>query len=145
MTTSVPEAAGSFTDAPDVSDRSLGELVGNVANDLSTLMRQEIDLAKAELRQEVSKAGQAGGMFAGAGIAGLMILIFLSVALWWGLSNVMDGGWAGLIVAAIWAAIAAVLFVVARNRLRQVRGLPLTAETAKEIPTAVKPNTGGYR
>jgi ABC-type multidrug transport system fused ATPase/permease subunit len=145
MTTSIPDATRGMTDPSDVGNRSFAELVTNVTDDLSTLMRQEIELAKAELRQEASKAGQAGGMFAGAGVAALMILIFLSVALWWGLSNVMDGSWAALIVALIWAAVAAVLVVVARGRLRQLRGLPRTTETAKEIPAAVKPNPGDYR
>lgn len=131
--------------APDVSQRSMGELMGQVTQDLSTLVRQEVALAKSELREETGRAGRAAGMFGGAGVAGLMLVSFLSVALWWGLSNVMDGGWAALIVAAIWAVIAAVLAAAGRARLRQVRGLSRTAETVKKIPEAMKPELGGYQ
>ena len=122
----------------DVSRSSLGELLGDVTRDLSTLMRQEVELAKAELRQEASKAGQAVGMFAGAALAGYMVLLFLSVALWWGLANVMDQGWAALIVAALWAVIGVVLYSVARSRAREVRGLRQTAETVREVPDAIR-------
>ena len=126
----------------DVSERSFGELMGEVTQDLSTLMRQELELAKAELSQETTQAGKAGGMFAGAGVAGHMVLLFLSIAVWWGLSNVMDGGWAALIVAAVWAVVAAVLFASARSRWSQVRGLKRTVETVKQIPGAMRPDGG---
>lgn len=120
------------------SQASVGQLLGEVTRDFSTLMRQEVDLAKAELREEARAAGKVTGMFAGAGIAGLLTLLFLSYALWWGLSNVMDQGWAALIVAAIWAVIGAVLFARARRQMPQLRPLPRTAQTAREIPNAAK-------
>jgi hypothetical protein len=126
----------------DPSQRSLGELMGEVTRDLSTLMRQEVDLAKAELREEAARAGRAGGLFGGAGLAGYMVLLFLSFALWWALSNVMDQGWAALIVAGVWAVVGAVLYPMARRQLREVRGLPRTAETVKDIPEALKPDRG---
>jgi len=130
---------------PDVSQRSIGELMGRVSSDLSVLMRQEVELAKAELRDDTARAGRAAGMFAGAGVAALLLLIFLSVSGWWGLSKVMDASWAALIVAAIWAIIAGVLFAAARARARQLRGMPRTTETVKRIPDAVKPDQGAYR
>ena len=145
MSTAIPDASRGMTGQPDVSQSSFGELMGEVTQDLSTLMRQEMDLAKAELRDEATKTGKAGGMFAGASIAAHLVLIFLSIGLWWGLSNIMDGSWAALIVAGIWAVIAAALTVVARTRMKQVRGLPRTTETVKEIPDAVKPDQGAYR
>jgi hypothetical protein len=126
----------------DPSQHSFGELMGNVTHDLSTLLRQEVELAKAELRQEASRLGKAGGMFGGAALAGYMVLLFLSFALWWGLSNLMDQGWAALIVAVVWAVIAAVLVPMARAQLRQVRGLPRTTETIKDIPDALKVDRG---
>jgi hypothetical protein len=131
--------------AIDPSEHSFGELMGNVTRDLSALVRQEVELAKAELRQDAGKLGRAGGMFGGAAIAGYMVLLFLSLALWWGLSNVMDQGWAALIVAVVWAAVAAVLVPMARAQLRQVRGLPQTTETVKEIPDALKVDRGERR
>src|SRR2546421_5470342 len=135
MTTPSRERAAN---GADVSQASIGDLLGEVTRDLSTLMRQEVELAKAELRQEATKAGKAAGMFGGAGFAGYMVALFLSIAGWWGLANVMDQGWAALIVAAIWAVVGVVLFVVARARVRQIRGLPQTAQTVREVPDALK-------
>ncbi len=123
----------------DVSNVSVGELVGHVAQDLSTLMRQELDLAKAEVKQEVTKTGKAAGMMGAAGFAGYMVLLFASIAAWWGLANVMDQGWAALIVTGIWAVIGTVLFVVGRRRLKEVNPKPeRTIETVKELPDALK-------
>ena len=64
----------------DVGAASVGELIGEVSQDLSTLMRQELALAKAEIKQEAVKAGRAAGMFGGAGFAGYMVLLFASIA-----------------------------------------------------------------
>jgi hypothetical protein len=124
---------------PDISNASVGELVGHVAQDLSTLMRQELELAKAEVKQEITKTGKAAGMFGAAGFAGYMVLLFASIALWWGLSNVMDQGWAALIVTGIWAIIGAVAFVVGRRQIKAVNPKPeQTIETVKEVPDALK-------
>lgn len=118
---------------------SVGELLGDVARDLSTLVRQELELAKAELRQEGAKAGRAAGSLAGAGVAGHLVLLFLSVALWAGLTNVMDGGWAALIVAALWAVIGAILYSTGRRQLRRVDPTPQqTVETLREVPDALR-------
>ncbi|MBX6355948.1 MAG: phage holin family protein [Micromonosporaceae bacterium] len=124
-----------------VSQASLPELLSEITRDMSRLVRQEMDLAKAELRQQAKRTGQAAGVVGGTGFAGYMLLLFLSIALWWALSNQMDQGWAALIVAGVWAVIAAVLFLMTRRRLRQVRGaggLRQTAETVREVPGAVK-------
>jgi hypothetical protein len=125
--------------AQDIDQASVGELIGHVAQDLSQLMRQELDLAKAEVKQEAVKTGKAAGMLGAAGFAGYMVLLFASIAAWWGLSNVMDQGWAALIVTAIWAVIGGVLFVMGRRRMKQVNPTPeQTVETVKEIPDALK-------
>jgi Putative Actinobacterial Holin-X, holin superfamily III len=126
---------------PDVEGTSVGQLIGEVTKDLSTLMRQELDLAKAELKVEAKKAGQGAGMFGAAGFAGYMVLLFLSLALMWGLSNVMDTGWAGLIVAALWAVIGAVAFVMGRARFKQLNPKPeRTVDTLQQVPGALKPH-----
>jgi Na+/melibiose symporter-like transporter len=126
---------------PDVENpRSLGELVGEIAADLSTLMRQEVELAKAEITQSAKRAGKGAGMYGGAGLAGHMVLLFLSIALWWALGDSMGHGWSALIVAVIWAIIGAILFVVGRKEFAEVRGLDRTAETVKKIPNAIKGN-----
>ncbi|MFK4245659.1 phage holin family protein [Micromonospora chokoriensis] len=118
---------------------SVGELLGDVTRDMSTLVRKEVELAKAELREEVSQAGKAGGMLGGAGVAGFLAVLFVSYAVWWGLSNVMDQGWAALIVAIIWAAVAGGLFLNARTQLKRARAvLPRTKQTARELPDALR-------
>jgi len=124
---------------PDVTDSSVGQLISEVTSDLSKLMRQELELAKAEVRQEATKSGKALGMLGGAGFAGYMVALFVSIALWWALANVMDEGWAALIVAALWAVIGAVLATVGRRRLRAVNPKPeRTIQTLKEVPDALK-------
>jgi hypothetical protein len=121
-------------------DASVGQLMGNISDDLSTLMRQEVELAKAEVRQEASKAGQSAGMFGGSGFAGYMTLLFLSIALWQGLDNVMDSGLAALLVAVLWGVVAAVLFVIGRKKMQQVHPKPeRTVDTLKQAPDALKP------
>jgi len=106
---------------------------------MSTLMRQELALAKAEVKEEAVKAARAGGMLGAAGFAGYMVLLFASIAAWWGLGVVMAKGWAALIVTAIWATIGAVLFLVGRQRMREVNPKPeRTTETVKEIPGTLK-------
>ncbi|MDO0924323.1 phage holin family protein [Streptomyces sp. TG1A-8] len=114
-------------------DPSVGELLSVVTSDVQTLFRQEVELAKAEVRQEAAKAGKAAGMYGGAGFGGYMVLLFLSLAAVLGLANVMDGGWAALIVAAVWAVVAAVLYQRGRTRMRTVSPKPeQTVESLKE-------------
>lgn len=125
---------------PDTADRSLGELISNVTADLSTLMRQEVELAKAELQQSASRAGKGAGMLGGAAVAGYFVLLFVSIALWWAIGAGTGLGWSAVIVAVIWAVVAAVLFTVGRSSLRSVRGLPRTADTVKRIPDALTGN-----
>ena len=122
-----------------VGDVSVGQLLGEVTRDLSTLMRQEMELAKAEIKQEVTKTGKGAGMLGGAGFAGYMVLLFLSIALWWALANVMNEAWAALIVALLWAVIGAVLYLSGRAQLRAVHPKPeRTVDTLKHVPDALK-------
>lgn len=126
---------------PDISEQSVGQLLGAISQDLSTLMRQEVELAKAEIKTEVAKAGKGAGMLGGAGFAGYMLILFASFAAWWGLGHVLDLAWAALIVAAIWAVIAALLAVTGRATLKRLNPKPeRTIDTAKEIPPALKGN-----
>ena len=121
---------------------SAGELFSDVAGDLSTLVRQEVELAKAELRQSATQAGKGAGMLAGAGISGHMVLLFASVAAWWGIGDTTGHGWSALIVAAIWMIVAAVLGLMGRREISAVSGVPQTAQTVKKIPGAVRGNEG---
>ena len=127
---------------PSDSRASVGELFSEVAEDLSTLLRQEVELAKAEIRESASRAGKGAGLLAGAGISGHMVLLFASVAAWWGIGDAIGRGWAALIVAAIWLIVAAVLGLTGRREISAVSGVPQTAETVKQIPNAVRGNEG---
>jgi len=141
----MPDAAAASAEAAvqDPSSASLGDLVGSITKDLSTLMRQELDLAKAEVKQEAIKSGKAAGMYGTAGFAGYMVLLFASIAAWWGLANVMDEAWAALIVTGAWAVIGTVAFAAGRRQARQIHPKPeRTVETVKEIPDALKGQAG---
>jgi len=125
---------------PGTERASIGELLSDISTDLSTLMRQEVALAKAELTQTAKQAGKGTGMFAGAGVAAHMVLLFVSIALWWSIGNATGRGWSALIVAVIWAVIAAVLAATGRKEMKSVTGVPRTAATVKKIPSAVAGN-----
>jgi Putative Actinobacterial Holin-X, holin superfamily III len=124
----------------DGDRESIGELLSDITTDLSTLLRQEVELAKAEVKQSASRAGKGAGMLAGAGVAGHLVLLFVSVAAWWGIGDSIGHGWSALIIALIWAVIAAVLSLLGRDRLKTVHGVPRTTETVKRIPSAVAGN-----
>ena len=127
-------------DLPEPSLRSVGEVLGDITSDLSTLLRQEIALAKAELTETANHAKAAGGMFAGAGVAAHLALLFLSLALWWALGDLLDSlGWSALIVGLLWAVAAGVMAAMGRSRMRRATPVaPRTVDTAKDIPEALK-------
>ncbi|MET9469030.1 phage holin family protein [Streptomyces sp. NPDC006544] len=119
--------------AAAVGDPSIGDLIGEISQDVSQLVRDEIELAKAEIKQESAKAGKAVGLLGGAGYAGHVVVLFASLTLVFALANMMDPAWAGLIVTALWAVGGAVLYTVGRKRLRAVHLKPeQTLETLKE-------------
>ena len=127
---------------PDVEGTSVGQLIGEVTKDLSTLMRQELELAKAELKVEAKKAGQGAGMFGVAGFGGYMVALFLSLALMWGLANLVGPAWGALIVAVLWGIVAAVGFAMGKKKFQQVNPKPeRTVETLQQVPGALKPNS----
>jgi hypothetical protein len=115
------------------TDESVGSLISEVAGDLSRLMRQELALARAEVRVEAVKAAKGGGMAGAAAVAGWMVLLFASLTIVWALDTAMDTAWAALIVTGVWAVIGAGLFLAGRARLRRVNPVPdQTIEELKE-------------
>jgi uncharacterized membrane protein YqjE len=127
------DGASAANQTPDVEDQSVGSLVGRMTTHLSDLMRQELALAKAEIRAEAQKAAKGAGMLAGAGFAAWMVAIFASVTLMWLLDNAMDLWIAALVVTLLWGVVGAVLFVIGRNQLKQVSPMPeQTVESLKE-------------
>ena len=126
--------------AVDRRDESVGALIADISRDFSTLMHQEVELAKAEIKESATKAGKGAGMFAGAGLGGHFVLLFLSIALWWGLGDATGHAISALIVAAVWALIAAVLAIAGRAAFKTITGVSRTAESVSKIPPAVKGN-----
>jgi MFS family permease len=117
----------------DLSDVSVGELMGEIAADLSSLMRQEVELAKAEVKAEVTKAGKAAGMLGAAGFAGYMVLLLGSLTVAFALGDRIGWGWGALIVTAIWAVVGAILAVTGRKQLQNINPKPEhTTESIKE-------------
>ena len=119
---------------------SLGEMFTSFSRNLSDLMRQEVQLAKAEAAQSARQGGPGAGMLAGAAVGGFLALLFLSLALMWALGAVMHLGFAAVIVALIWAAVAAALAMSGKKQLENMKGLPQTQDTIGDIPPTLNPN-----
>lgn len=119
-------------------DRSLGELLGDIANNMTTLVKDELQLAKQEAKEEAAKAGKkagkGAGLLAGAGVTGHLALVFASLALMFLLDSWMHTAWAALIVTVIWGIVAAVLAAQGRKELKQMNPpqLETTQKTIKE-------------
>ena len=118
---------------------SLGEIIGDISSDFSLLVRQEVELAKAEVKESATRAGKGAGLLGGAGVAAHMVLLFLSITAWFALDGLLNSlTWSALVVTGIWAVIAAVLALVGRHQLTTISGIPRTVETAKQVPDALK-------
>src|ERR687894_2130842 len=113
--------------------RSLGEVMGDLTRNVSTLLQQEVALAKAELRQSGQRAGKGIGLLAGAGVAGLLFLVFLSVSAWWGLGQFIENQWSAPVVAVVWVVIAIILAMVGRAVMKRIRGIPDTTDTLGKV------------
>jgi hypothetical protein len=119
---------------PDLRQQPIGELVKQLAEETSTLVRQELELARAEMTQKGKKAGLGLGELGGAGIVALYALGALTACLIAALALAMPVWLAALIVAAVYGIIAGVLALIGRRQLQQ--GLPpmpeRTQQTIKE-------------
>jgi hypothetical protein len=126
-------AAATGDPPPDEGDKSLSDLLSTLTSQLSTLFRKEVELAQVEIKQEIRKAGKAAGALGTAGGAGYMAVLMLSFALAWGLGELIPV-WAGfLIVGAIYAVVAAVMYSSGKKKLDQVDPKPeQTIDTLKE-------------
>lgn len=118
----------------DLKDRPTGELLKELSNETTTLVKQEIDLMKAELAEKAKPAGIGAGMFGGAGLFGLGAFLALTAFF----IALIDGAlpiWAAaLIVAAVYAAIAGVLALTGRQKVREATPVAPeeTIESVKE-------------
>src|SRR5919197_6100488 len=93
----------------ELRERPTSELLKQLSDQSTTLVRQEIELAKLELREKGKKAGMGAGMFGGAGLFGLYAMGALTATIILALATFLPGWLAALIVAALYGAIAGVL------------------------------------
>jgi uncharacterized membrane protein YqjE len=114
----------------DLRDRSIADLLKQLSEQTTTLVRQELELAKAEVGEKGKKAGAGAGMFGGAGAAALLGLGALTAALITLLDNAMSTQLAALIAGVVWLAIAGVLAMQGRNKVQQAA--PPVPEQATE-------------
>ena len=116
-------------------DASLPELISRLTDQSSTLFRQELELAKTEIKQEVRSAGKAGGMFGVAAIVGFLAVLLLSFAIAWALGDLepLNPALGFLIVGLIYAVVAGVLAMQGRNTAQEIdTSLPETSQSLKE-------------
>ncbi|MFB9378047.1 phage holin family protein [Kineococcus gynurae] len=116
---------------PAGEDRSLGEIVSSITGEFSTLVRQEIALAKAEAKQDARTAGKGVGLLAGSGVAGHLFLVSLTALVVIVLGGGIGYGWAALVVTVVWALVAAVLALRGRAALRRLP--PPLEETQQSV------------
>src|SRR5829696_10044106 len=131
------------TDEQDRRERPIGELVKELSQQTSTLVRKEIELARAEVQQKGKLAGKGAGLLAGAAVAGLLMLVALTATLIALLDEAMATWIAALIVTALWAIIALVLAKTGQKALQNATPpAPQTVETVKEDIQWAKNPTG---
>lgn len=118
---------------PIDSDQSLGELFNRLGDNLGQLISSQMELARAELKDEAKQAGQAAGLLGAGSILGYLTLTLLCFAAAWGLAEVIPEGFAFLIVAAVVGIVAGVMVMLGRKRLEAAKEVaPETVETLKE-------------
>jgi len=133
-------------DPVDTRDRGIGELVKDLANQTSTLVRQELKLAQAEMTQKGKLAGRGAGMLAGAAVAALLGLGAFTALLVIVLDSALPLWLAALIVTVLWLAVAAVLAMAGKKALKaSTPPAPQTVETVKEDIQWAKTQTGSAK
>ena len=130
----------------DARERPIGELVRDLSQQTSTLVRKEIELARAEVQQKGKLASKGAGLLAGAAVAGLLMLVALTATLIALLDEAMATWIAALIVTALWAIIALVLAKTGQKALQNATPpAPQTVETVKEDIQWAKNPTGSVQ
>jgi len=133
-------------DRVDAQDRGLGELVKDLASQTSTLVRQEIQLAQAEVTQRGKLAGKGAGMLAGGAVAGLLGLGAFTALLVIALDGALPLWLAALIVTVLWLVVAGVLAQAGKQALKDsTPPAPQTVETVKEDIQWAKTQAGSAK
>jgi uncharacterized membrane protein YqjE len=121
----------------ELHEESFGELLSGLASDMSTLIKQEVELAKVEVSAKAKKAGKGVGLLAGAGVAGLLVLMTLTALLVVALDAALELWLAILLVLLLWAVVAGVLAVAGRSALRQAAP-PVPEQTVDTVKEDVR-------
>jgi Putative Actinobacterial Holin-X, holin superfamily III len=121
----------------DLRERPIGELLKQLADETATLVRQELDLAKAEMREKAGKAGPGFGMWGAAGVTALLAAGALTAFLILALDGVMPNWLAALLVGLVYTAIAGVLYVNGKHRVEEA-GSPVPQKTIESVKEDVQ-------
>ena len=121
----------------ELREQPIGELLKQLANESTTLMRQELELAKAEMREKAGKAGPGFGMWGAAGVVGLLAAGVLTAFLILALDGVMPNWLAALLVGLVYAAIAGGLYVNGKHRVDEA-GSPVPQKTIESVKEDVQ-------
>jgi hypothetical protein len=120
-------------------EESLGALVAQASNHISTLVRSEIELAKAELRFDAKRVGTAGGLFAAAAFMAHLCLILASFTIAYALAQWLPNWLAFLIVTVFYLLVAALLVWIGYRRLKGLAGMKRTARSIKGLKEIAEP------
>ena len=127
-----PDEFRSDPTEPAQPDRSLGELLGQVTTDIGNLMTTQLELAKVEIKEEVSRAGKGAGMVGAGGLTAYAAVLMVSVALAFGIGDLIDSlGWAFLIVGVLHALIATALVMTGKQKINSVT--PVAEQTIASV------------
>jgi uncharacterized membrane protein YqjE len=121
----------------DLREHGTGELLKELSDHTTTLVRKEIELAKAELGEKGKKAGQGAGMFGAAGLFGLLAFGALTTCIIVALDSAMELWLAALIVAVVYGAIAGVLALQGRNKVQEA-GPPVPEQATESVKEDVQ-------
>ena len=122
---------------PVEPDQSLGELINRMTSDVGQLVSTQIELAKVEIKEEVSRAGKGAGMVGGGGLAGFLAALLVSFAIAYWLADLFDDlGWGFVVVGLVYAVVAA--FLVLKGKQRINSATPVAEQTRESIKEDVE-------
>jgi uncharacterized membrane protein YqjE len=117
---------------PKEPGTSLAELMGRLGDDVSSLVTTQLEIAKAELKQEATQGAKSAGLLGGGAVAGYIAVLLLSFALAWGINDAVENTWAGfLVVGVLWGIVAAALAATGKKKMDEVRGPQATTAELK--------------
>lgn len=127
----------------DATAMSTGQLIASIRDDVSTLVRDEVELAKAELRESATRVGVGGALGLAAAYLVVLASVVLVIAAGYGLTALgLHAGWAFLIVGGVLLLLAALLVLIARGRFAKVSGPKRTQRAAARVRAALRPGPG---